>query len=182
MNVMKKLSLLILLGGLAFIHACVGPTGPPGLPGVPGPQGQNGEDGFIGEVYELEPVNLTVVNNFSASFTYPSPIFDSDKILIYFLWEIDGGEDVWRLLPQTVFVPEGIFQYNYDFTRFDTRIFLEANFPRNQIGNEFTRGLIFRIVIIPADFSNSRIDFNDFHGVMSLIQAEESDIIKVKAD
>jgi hypothetical protein len=179
---MRKLLSFFLLAAFVAVSACEGPMGPPGLTGPQGPQGQPGADGLIGEVYELEPVNLTAANNFSVIFTYPSPIFNTDKVLTYFLWDVDGDTDIWRLLPQTIFVPQGIFQYNYDFTRFDTKIFLEGNFPLIQIGNEFTRDLIFRIVIIPADFDNSRIDYNDYNGVMNLINAKESDVIKVKAD
>lgn len=176
---MRKLLSFFLLAAFVAVSACEGPMGPPGVPGPQGPQGQAGVNALV---YELEPVNLTAANNFSIIFTYPRPIQESNKVLTYFLWDVDGTTDIWRLLPQTIFVPEGTFQYNYDFTRFDTQIFIEGNFPRIQITNEFTRDLIFRIVIIPANFDNSRIDYNDYNGVMNLINVQESDVFKVKAD
>jgi hypothetical protein len=173
---MKKLFSLILLGGFAFLHACVGPVGPPGPPGVPGQDGQV----LLGEVFEVD-VNFTAANNYTDEFNLTPPIFASDVVLIYIKWETLNGNTIWRLLPQSVFFDEGVLVYNYDFSRVDFSIFLETTFDPALLSNSWTRNQRFRIVIIPAEFGSARIDYNDYDGVMNLLGISETDIVTLKS-
>ena len=167
---------------MVFFQACQGPIGPPGPPGPPGQEGLPGIN-ILGEVIEIENVNFTSGNQFREVFEFiGQPIEPSDKILAFILWEIDGNVDIWRPLPQTVFFPSGIMIYNFDFSRFDFSFFLEANFPLTEVPAAFTRNQIFRILILPADFSsaNARIDYSDLKGLMQMLGKEEKDVLKLR--
>ncbi|WP_445719021.1 hypothetical protein [Flavobacterium sp.] len=91
-------------------------------------------------------------------------------ILVYHLYDVVGGEDVWRLMPQTYyFSGGGELDYNFDFTRYDVSIFLDANFPLIDLSSVWTQNQTFRIVIIPGYFSNrsaTQVDFNDYNAVI----------------
>ena len=60
---------------------------------------------------------------------------------------------MWRKLPLTEFNANGILLYDYDFTRIDVRIFLDANYSLG-LADEF-EDLLIRAVHVPADFINS---------------------------
>lgn len=160
---------LFLLAGLS---ACQnegppGPVGPQGPQGPTGPQGPAGQEAFTFE-YEVDftSPDYRVILPFPGNFR----MLDSDMALVYLLWgqETVGNEvlDIWRALPQTLFLEEGIVQYNYDFTVVDVSLFLEATFPRNQLGPEFLDDWIVRVVVIPAQFDGRvSIDYTDYYAV-----------------
>lgn len=169
------LSSLLLIAGLFLISSCEGPIGPVG------PQGPQGEPGvnIVGEVFEIENVNFTAANDYFENFRFTRAISPEDKISAFILWEIDNGTDIWRPLPQTVFLSQGIFVYNFDFTRSDFSFFIEANFDRATIPSGFSRNQIFRVIVLPGKFSGSRIDMNDYQGLMNLLGKEEKDVIRL---
>lgn len=173
---MKKLFALMLLGGFAFLHACVGPVGPPG---PPGPRGLDGEV-ILGEAFEVD-ANFTAANDYTEEFILNPPIFESDVVLVYIRWETLNGNTIWRLLPQTVFFDEGVLVYNFDFSRVDFALFLETTFDPALLGNDWTRNQKFRIVILPAEFGSAKIDLQDYDGVMNLLGLSESDIVQLKS-
>jgi hypothetical protein len=175
---MRKLLSLLLVGALATIYACVGPVGPPGVPGPQGPQGQAGVN-IVAEAFEVN-VNFTSANNYLAVFDFQPPIFDSDVVLMYVRWETANGNTIWRALPQTVLFDEGTLIYNYDFSKADFSVFLETNFDPSLLGTDWTANQRFRVVVVPADFS-SRIDYNDYEGVVKMLGLSESDFVKLEA-
>lgn len=157
---MKKVIFAILLFGGILTMACQGPNGPAGPPGPQGPQGVPGTGvNLINEVFEVE-VNFTAANGYFEAFDLNPPIEASDVVLVYLLWEVDGNTDIWRPLPQTNFVPQGILQYTFDFTTSDFGIFMEANFALSELGPQFTDGQIFRVVLIPGDFMIAHPDLD----------------------
>jgi hypothetical protein len=81
----------------------------------------------LGTVFEIKG-DFTPANQWMLYFKFPNTIevLESDVVLVYILWELSNNLDVWRLLPQTVVLPEGILQYNYDFTLADIQIFLDG--------------------------------------------------------
>ena len=177
---MNKPFSLLALGLALFFQACEGPMGLPGPQGPQGPQGQAGIN-ILGEVIEIENVNFTAGNGYREIFEFLNdPIEESDKIMAFLLWDIDNGTDIWRPLPQTVFLPSGTLIYNFDFSRFDFSFFLDANFPLSEVPNEFSRNQIFRILILPADFSNARLDYSNYEELMKYLGKEEKDVIKYK--
>ena len=171
-NTFIKLWNLVLLLGAVLMISCEGPVGPIGPDGPIGPAGKDGLDGdsFLGTVFEIQG-DFTSENDFSLYFAFPEStvVYESDVVLVYILWEqttTDGGEvlDVWRLLPQTVFLDEGILQYNYDFTYKDVLIFLGGTVDFNTLLPAEAEDQIFRIVVLPADFAESKsLDVSDYN-------------------
>lgn len=148
---MKKNSFIIILFASVLILSCEGPVGPPG------------EDGtsLIGTVFEMEG-DFKASNNYELFFDFPQnfEIYNTDVALVYILWEVatvNGNQtDVWRLLPQTVILDDGILQYNFDYTVNDVRIFLEGTTNFNNLLPAETDNQIFRIAVLPADFVASK--------------------------
>ncbi|MGB5238360.1 MAG: collagen-like protein [Flavobacteriaceae bacterium] len=169
---------------LMFFTACEGPVGPPGPPGFDGVDGQDGIN-LLGQVIEIE--GTFVDPDYSLFFEFPQTIevFESDVVLVYILWgqteDADGlPVDIWRLLPQTRLLDQGILQYNYDHTFFDVSIFLEFDFDPTTLLPGDTDNQIFRIAVLPADFlQGSRVNLSNLEVVMSLLNVEESDIRRV---
>ncbi|HSO89126.1 MAG TPA: hypothetical protein VLQ91_21415 [Draconibacterium sp.] len=154
---MKKISAIILLFASAFILSCEGPMGPPGIPG---------EDGtsLLGTIFELED-DFKPSNNYELFFDFPQnfEIYDTDVVLVYILWDVVNvngkNTDVWRLLPQTIVLDEGVLQYNFDYTVNDVRIFLETTIPYGDLLPAETQDQVFRIAVLPADFVASKKSF-----------------------
>ncbi len=182
---MRKIS--IVLGALLslFIISCEGSDGPPGFDGLDGLDGQDGIN-ILGTVIDIE--GDFVAEDYSIFYEFPQTVevFESDVILVYLLWEQiedSNGDpvDVWRLLPQTRLLDQGILQYNYDFTFFDVNIFLEADFDLGTLPSGDTDAQIFRIAVLPAEFAaGSRLDRSNVKAVMNTLGVTEQDIQKVK--
>ncbi|KAF0235673.1 MAG: hypothetical protein FD181_3340 [Prolixibacteraceae bacterium] len=148
---MKKLATMILLFVSAFILSCEGPMGPPG---------EDGDD-MLGTIFELEG-DFKASDNYELFFDFPAnfKIYDTDVVLVYILWDVvkvnGKNTDVWRLLPQTIVLDEGVIQYNFDYTVNDVRIFLEATIPFSDLLPAETQDQVFRIAVLPADFVASK--------------------------
>ncbi len=185
---MKNFTRIISLIAVVFLVACEGPVGPPGPPGLPGPPGFDGEDGInlLGQVLEIEGT-FDQQNDYTLFYEFPLSVevFESDVVLVYILWDQteDGNGDpvdIWRLLPQTRLLEQGILQYNFDHTFFDVSIFLETDFDPALLAPGDTDNQIFRIAILPADFAQgSKLNYSDINAVMSTLNVKEGDIQRV---
>lgn len=163
---MKTATRLILFCSLIVLAACRGEDGPPG------PPGQDGLDGdlFLPQVFEAQ-YDFLPENDFTNFFEFPNTIevLESDVVLVYLLWdsvENNDGEmlDVWRLLPQTIILNEGILQYNYDHTFTDVSIFLDGTLDFDTLLPEEALDQVFRIVVFPADFAAEKLtDVEDYN-------------------
>ena len=185
---MRKIS--IVLGTLLslFIISCEGPIGPPGFDGLDGLDGRDGQDGIniLGTVIDIE--GDFVADDYSIFYEFPQTVevFESDVVLVYLLWgqtEDGNGDavDIWRLLPQTRLLDQGILQYNYDFTFFDVNIFLEADFDISILPAGDTDNQVFRIAVLPAEFAaGSKLDRSNVKAVMNTLGVTEKDVQKVK--
>lgn len=171
---MNKLTAILALVGLLVFQACMGPEGPQG---IPGPQGEPGVN-IVSEVFEVE-VDFTEQENFEAIFEFDPAIVESDVVLAYIQWEGDNQTPIWRALPQTVFFQEGVLMYNYDFSQFDFRLFLDGPLDYSALGAEWTQNKLFRIVIVPGEYAGSRIDWTNYDAVTELLGIEEADFKKV---
>lgn len=160
---MKKLLFLMVL---ALGVACEGPMGPEGLPG---------EDGLIiaSKAFEIE-VDFTEANDYSHVEPYGFEVLTSDVTLVYVLWDVENGKDIWRLLPQQVFFDEGLMQYNFDFTDVDVKLFLDATFPLPMVSNQWTANQVFRIVVVPADLVG-RPNYSDYEATMERFNMTDTD-------
>ncbi len=172
-----------------FFISCEGPQGPPGFDGFDGADGQDGLDGvnILGKVLEIEG-DFNAGNDYSIFFEFPQTVevFESDVVLVYLLWdqtEDSNGEavDIWRLLPQTRILDQGLLQYNFDHTFLDVNIFLESDFDLATLQAGDTENQVFRIAILPADFvSSAKTDTGNIDAVMRSLNVTESDIQRIR--
>ena len=178
---MKKFASFILLIAVFTVISCEGPMGPPGVPG---------EDGtsLLGTVFEMQG-DFKPSNNYELYFDFPQnfEIYETDVVLVYILWEVanvNGKQtDVWRLLPQTVLLNDGVLQYNFDFTVVDVKIFLEGTTDFNNLLPAETNNQIFRIAVLPADFmAKKSVNINDYNSLKSLpgLKLNELERIEIK--
>ena len=164
---MKKITFIIMLFSSVFILSCEGPMGPPGM------DGKDGTD-LLGTVFEMEG-DFLPSDNYELFFDFPVSfkVFDTDVVLVYILWDVVNvngkNTDVWRLLPQTIVLDEGVIQYNFDYTIYDVKIFLEATIPFNELLPAETQDQVFRIAVLPADFvaSKKAAEINDLSILMN---------------
>ncbi len=173
---------------LVLLSSCEGPAGPPGFDGRDGADGLDGVN-ILGQVYEVEG-DLNSSNDYSLFSEFPQTIevFESDVVLVFLLWDQteDGNGDpvdIWRLLPQTRLIDQGILQYNYDHTFLDVNIFLEADFDLATLQPGDTDNQVFRIAIMPADFADSaNIDTANLAQVMGSLNISEEQIERIPRD
>ena len=157
-RILSFISILALL-----ITACEGDPGPPGPPGLDGVN-------FVGQSFE-RTVDFTTTNDYTVSVEIPSEIelLQSDMVLVYRLIDEVDGFDVWKLLPETVYIETGEeFQYNFEHNFDFVTLFIDApaTFDFGSLLDEERLGQTFRIVVLPVDFINNRnIDVSDFNEV-----------------
>lgn len=174
---------------LAFLFmACEGPQGPPGFDGLDGRDGIDGQDGIniLGKVVDIQGT-FDAGNDYSIFYEFPQSIevFETDVVLVYLLWDQteDGNGDpvdIWRLMPQTRIIDQGLLQYNYDYTFFDVSIFLEADFDLGTLLPGDTDNQVFRIAVLPAEAAQSgKLDVSNINSVMSRLGVSEEDVLKV---
>lgn len=189
---MKQIKLLLGIVVAALVVSCEGPVGPPGPPGFDGLDGLDGKDGIniLGQAIEIEGT-FSFDNNYSIFYEFPQTVevFESDLVLVYLLWDQvddpDGGApiDVWRLLPQTRILDQGLLQYNYDHTFLDVNIFLESDFDLGTLLPGDTDNQVFRIAIVPAEFgSDPSIDLTNLDSVLNAMKVNPVEIDKVELD
>ena len=161
---MKKLYTLLLTGIVLFsCEGPPGPVGPRGFDGLDGLDGLNGEEGFVFE-YQFS----FTAPDYGELLVLPEDfnMLESDVMLVYFLWEIDEGVEIWRPLQQTLYIDEGIVSYNFDFTRFDASVFMDGTVNLDNLGADFTDNWIARVVVVPAQFGDrSTLDYSDYDAV-----------------
>lgn len=186
---MKKSILSFFCISLYVLSACEGPTGPEGPIGPRGPAGDDGVDGvnILGTVFEIEG-DFTSENDYRFGFEFPPEeieVFESDVVLVYISWEqidIEGEPpiNVWRLLPQTIFLDGGTLQYNFDHTFTDVSIFLDGTVNFSTLADGDTQNQLFRVVVLPADYSapNARqeIDYSNYEEVISTYGLDDSSV------
>lgn len=174
---MKTIVRTLLLSAVVFVTACTGPMGPPGYDGLDGLNG----DSFIGSIFEIQG-DFTSQNDYKLYFEFPSnfEIYQTDVVLVYILWEQADGIDVWRLLPQTVVLDEGVLQYNFDYTVNDVQVFLEGSLNLNTLLPAEWQNQVFRIAVLPADFASLKsVDVNDFNSILKSPKLKLNTIEKI---
>ncbi|SDS48921.1 hypothetical protein SAMN04515667_2290 [Formosa sp. Hel1_31_208] len=154
---MKHISHFILVVTALFMVSCEGEPGPPGPAGPPGGL-------LVSSAFEIE-IDFNAQNNYSFIESYGFTVFPSDVTLVYILWDTLDGQDIWRLLPQSVEFDDGTLIYNYDFTQIDVSFFLDGTTNFDALGPEWTQNQVFRVVVIPADNVDS-IDVSNLNIVM----------------
>ena len=112
---MKKFTLLFSTIFALFLISCEGPAGPPGFDGLDGLDGLDGVN-ILGQVVDIEGT-FDAGNDYSLFFEFSQSIevFETDVVLVYILFDQtqdSNGDpvDIWRLLPQTRILDQGLLQ------------------------------------------------------------------------
>jgi hypothetical protein len=170
---MKKITLLLAFIGMITLQSCVREEVV---------VQDTIDNDTISEVFEVTR-SFNAGNNFSTFVDLGTPIYSSDMILVYHLYDVVNGADVWRVMPQTYYFSDGgELDYNFDFTRFDVSIFLDANFPLINLSSIWTQNQTFRIVIIPGYLSNrtmQQVNFDDYNAVVEAYGIQPKHIKKI---
>ncbi len=185
---MKKFNIILGAFITLFFIACEGPQGPPGFDGFDGRDGVDGQDGIniLGQVVDIEGT-FSPTNEYSIFFEFPQSIevFETDVVLVYLLFgqteDANGVPvDIWRLMPQTRIVDQGLLQYNYEHTFFDVNIFLETDFDPSLLLSGDTDNQVFRIAVLPAEATQTgKLDTSNINSVMGVLGVSESDVQKI---
>jgi hypothetical protein len=164
---MKKLFTLFAIVGLVSLQSCTVTDNAPLI-----------DNDTISEVFEVT-TNFNTANGYTKIVGLNPSIFASDVVLVYHLYNVVNGQDVWRPMPQTYYIDNGgAIDYNFDFTRNDVKIFMGANFALNTVPSSWTQNQTFRIVIVPGKFS-SLIDKNNYIAVMAALNLKETQVQKI---
>jgi hypothetical protein len=169
---MKTIKVILMVPILALFTACVFEST------VPGHDGKDG-DSLLGSVFEIKG-DFTPSNDWSLYYKFPATfeVFESDVVLVYILWDqvTDKSgkvQDVWRLLPQTIVLKEGVLQYNFDYTLNDVEIFLGGTIDLHTLLPAESKDQVFRIVVLPADFAmENSINLTNFDLVMKSLNVQ----------
>jgi hypothetical protein len=176
-NIFKRTSpklflLIALIAGTVF-SSCEGPQG------VPGPQGAPGYN-VEAQVYEITNVNFTAPS-YGIFFTFPQQTLASDHALVYRLSAIDGGNDVWQLIPQYFYNPDGTmdFGYNNDATINDVNIYLDGE-NLGTLVDGYRLNQVFRVVIVPGQFANKSTGLQNqsYESVTAALKITDADFKK----
>ncbi len=159
---MKKI-LSILFVSILVLFSCEGEQGPPGFDGLDGLDGQDGGI-IVSSAFEIQ-VSFNQANNYEIIEPYGFVVYPFDVTLVYILWGTSNGQDIWRLIPQSVEFPDGTLTYNFDFTQNDVRLFLDGTTNFSLLGPEWTENQVFRVVVIPADNVDG-LDISNLNAVM----------------
>ncbi|MBN8641720.1 MAG: hypothetical protein J0L86_07925 [Flavobacteriales bacterium] len=171
---MKKITFILAFIGMIGLQSCtVNEVNDDGI-----------DNDTISEVLEVT-TSFSAGNNFSRLVTINPPIYASDMILVYHLYDVVNGADVWRLMPQTYYFDGGgELDYNFDFTRYDVSLFMDANFDMTTLSSAWTQNQTFRIVIVPGYFSgkiSGKADFTDYNATLKAFNIDPSKVRKIKA-
>ena len=178
---MKTITSIILLFAVVILTSCEGEQGRPGYDGV---DGVDGIDGEIGSVFQTTGT-FSSANDYTLYYAFPNEIYDGDVVLVYILWnqeESTTGDllNVWRLLPQTRILDEGILQYNYDYTFADVQIFLDGAIDFTTLAPGDVEDQTFRIAVLPAALvTNKSIDTSDLNSLMKSLEINTNSIEKI---
>lgn len=170
---MKRLLPFFTVFALIFT-SCEGPQGPPGFDGLDGLDGLDGEI-IASSAFEIV-IDFNTANDFEYIEAYGFNVLPSDVTLVYILWDTINGQDIWRLMPQTVYFDDDTnLVYNFDFTQDDVRFFLDGTTDFSTLDDVWTQDQVFRVVVVPADNVDG-IDVSDINAVMNLIDIQSIDL------
>ncbi len=134
----------------------------------------------IAEVFEVT-TSFGPNNNYSRLVTFTPPIYSSDMVLVYHLYDVVNGDDVWRIMPQTYYFDNGVeLDYNFDFTKYDVNLFLDSNDNLNNFSSAWTQNQTFRLVVVPGSFKMSnKGNFTDYNATIEMLGYKDSKIKKL---
>ena len=165
---MKKIALLLTAFiGLSALQSCT----------IEEYYDENYYEGYS-QVFELPNETLSTLEDaytYSATWNFTTPIFDGDNVLVY-RWQGNS----WTLVPVSYNLGgSDMVKYDYDFTRYDVKVYFSANFPVNDLTNaeynDFVYRQTFRVVVVPGGFQQ-KMNFSDYNATISALGLENAPI------
>jgi len=144
-----------------------------------GTQGPPGEDGvnIVGQAFEIDADFNDPDYSVFADIPSSIEVLESDVVLVYWLELVDDGNDVWNLIPQTIYFEGMRFQYNYNHTTFDVNIYLQGNIGLETIGERYTQDQVFKVVVLPVDYAqDNNLDVSNYQAVKTSLDLNDSNI------
>lgn len=163
---MKKIALLVaMFAGLATLQSCT-------------IEEYYDDGGNYSQVLELPNETLSKLENpytYSATWNFTTPIYGSDNVLVY-RWQGNS----WTLVPVSYELGAGdVVKYDYDFTRYDVKVYFSANFPVAELSNaeynEFVYRQTFRVVVVPGGYAQ-KINYNDYNATIKALGLENAPV------
>jgi len=134
-------------------------------------------DGGYSQVFEQPNETLIQedVYTYSATWNFPGSLYDMDNVLVY-RWQGNS----WTLIPVSYNLGgSDMVKYDYDFTRYDVKVYFSANFPVSELSNaeynEFVYRQTFRIVVVPGGFAQ-KMNFSDYNATISALGLENAPV------
>lgn len=170
---MKKIFLLLSMVSLFSLTSCYDDEGDVIVQ----------ENYFEAEVFEINNANFGPEGGVYTSWYILDPaIYPADMILVYRLAGVDGGLDVWELIPRTIFTDFGAVDFDYNFTTQDIQLVMASDTDLGSIPG-FTQNQVFRVVIIPG-WDNSgtagRMDFSNYENVIKQFNIDDTNIKELR--
>lgn len=137
------------------------------------------ENFYEGYSQVFEQPNETLIQEdtytYSATWNFPGSLNDRDNVLVY-RWQGNS----WTLVPVSYNLGgSDMVKYDYDFTRYDVKVYFSANFPVSELSNaeynEFVYRQTFRIVVVPGGFAQ-KMNFSDYNATISALGLENAPI------
>ena len=165
---MKKIALLLTVFiGLTALQSCT----------IEEYYDENYNEGYS-QVFELPNETLSTPEDaftYSGTWNFTTPIYDSDNVLVY-RWQGNS----WTLVPVSYNLGGGdMIKYDYDFTRYDVKVYVSTSFPINELTNaeynEFVYRQTFRVVVVPGGFQQ-KMNFSDYNATISALGLENAPV------
>lgn len=139
-------------------------------------------NGNMSQVFELPNETLSTQEDsftYSATWNFTAPIYESDNVLVY-RWQGNS----WTLVPVSYPLGGGdAVKYDYDFTRYDVKVYFSANFPVADLTtaeyNEFVYRQTFRVVVVPGGYAQ-KINYSDYNATISALGLENTPVKTLK--
>lgn len=130
------------------------------------------------QVFELPNETLSTPEDaftYSGTWNFTTPIYDSDNVLVY-RWQGNS----WTLVPVSYNLGgSDMIKYDYDFTRYDVKVYVSTSFPINELTNaeynEFVYRQTFRVVVVPGGFQQ-KMNFSDYNATISALGLENAPV------
>ena len=165
--IMKKIALLVsMFAGVATLQSCT----------IEEYHDDGG--GYGNQVFELSNETLSTQDDpytYSATWDFTTPIYDNDNVLVY-RWQGNS----WTLIPVSYNLGgNDMVKYDYDFTRYDVKVYFSANFPVSELSNveydNFVYRQTFRVVVVPGGYYGKQ-NFSDYNATIKSLGLESTPI------
>lgn len=169
---MKKITMILAVIGMITLGSCSSDD-----------NADNVDYDTISEVWEYnQNINYVSSNNYTTVLNFPHQTYTSDMILLYRLDGVEGGQDVWKPMPQTFYFNDGTldFRYDFDFTTTKATTYLEG-FDLEGISLAFRTNQVIRVVVVPGFFGKtaSTLKSKEYKDVIKQFNIDESKIKKI---